>query len=223
MDEKFENICKFYSTIHKLKTLLRTGWLEWNVNADRFESVAEHIYGTQMLAFAVNSEFNLGLDIEKVVYMLAFHEIGEAIIGDVTPVDGVPREVKHEVERRAVQKVLETLESGAEILKLFDEFEANQTKEAIFAEIIDHFEANFQMKYYEESGCTDINKAGIEAKELMKQKEFKDEKSLANLWIKKYVKRELSEESKDKAFTELAEFIRTNSIFKNETNIEDLE
>jgi hypothetical protein len=35
------------------------------VKSDRLESVAEHIYGTQMLAFVINSEFDLGLDVQE--------------------------------------------------------------------------------------------------------------------------------------------------------------
>ena len=85
MDKRtqIKNICDFYATTHRLKNTLRSGWKVWDIDAERFESVAEHIYGTQMLAFAINSEFELGLDLYKVIFMLAFHELAEALVGDI--------------------------------------------------------------------------------------------------------------------------------------------
>ena len=41
--------------------VIRTGWIDWNVKRNRLESVAEHIYSTQMLAIAMKSEY--GYDI----------------------------------------------------------------------------------------------------------------------------------------------------------------
>ena len=81
-DEKFNNVCDFYMITHKLKNLLRKGWIEWKVNSERIESFAEHIYGTQMLAFAINSEFNLGVDIEKVVEFFNVDVAGIDVVCD---------------------------------------------------------------------------------------------------------------------------------------------
>ena len=75
---------KFYVLCTRLKKLIRTGWKDWNVKRERVESVAEHIYGVQMLALAMYSEYQYDIDIEKVLYMLAVHELEETIIGDLT-------------------------------------------------------------------------------------------------------------------------------------------
>lgn len=82
--EKVEKVIRFYTLTNNLKTLVRKGWKNWNVTADRVESVAEHIYGTQMLALAMYSEYGYDIDIEKVMYMLAVHELEEVIMGDKT-------------------------------------------------------------------------------------------------------------------------------------------
>ena len=47
-----ENVVNFYILCNRLKNIIRTGWINWNVNKERLESVAEHIYSTQMLALA---------------------------------------------------------------------------------------------------------------------------------------------------------------------------
>ena len=51
--EREERVLGYYVLCNKLKDLIRTGWKNWNVDRDRIESVAEHIYGTQQLAIAM--------------------------------------------------------------------------------------------------------------------------------------------------------------------------
>jgi 5'-deoxynucleotidase YfbR-like HD superfamily hydrolase len=55
---KITELLKFYLLATKLKDLIRTGWKIWNVERERIESVAEHIYGTCILAIAIDSEFS---------------------------------------------------------------------------------------------------------------------------------------------------------------------
>ena len=43
--------------MEKLIKKIRTGWKDWNVKRERIESVAEHVYGVQMLAIAMKHEF----------------------------------------------------------------------------------------------------------------------------------------------------------------------
>lgn len=49
-----ENVIKYYVICNKLKNIIRTGWKDWQVERNRIESVAEHIFGVQMLAIAEN-------------------------------------------------------------------------------------------------------------------------------------------------------------------------
>jgi 5'-deoxynucleotidase YfbR-like HD superfamily hydrolase len=50
---KESNVINYYVLCNKLTNVIRTGWKDWNVNRSRLESVAEHIYGVQMLAIAM--------------------------------------------------------------------------------------------------------------------------------------------------------------------------
>lgn len=62
---KEEKVIRYYVLCNKLKDVIRTGWKDWKVDRIRVESVAEHIYGVQMLALAMHSEFKYDIDIEK--------------------------------------------------------------------------------------------------------------------------------------------------------------
>ena len=110
------NVVNYYVLCNRLKNVIRTGWLDWNVQRERIESVAEHIFGVQMLAIAMHSEYQYDLDIVKVVFMLAIHELGETVIGDLTQFQ-ISKAEKEKLEHEAVHKILEGLLDGETIDK----------------------------------------------------------------------------------------------------------
>lgn len=176
--KKEQNVINFYVLCNKLKNIIRTGWKDWNVKRDRIESVAEHIYGTQMLALAMQSEYKYDIDIKKVIFMLAIHELGETVIGDLTQFQ-ITKEEKERIEHDAVHKILNGLLSGDEIEKIFLEFDARKTKESIFAYQCDKLECDLQCKLYDQEQCVNLN-------------EQKDNESFSNPHVQKYLKEGLS-------------------------------
>lgn len=51
---------------------------------------------------ALNSEFEYNLDTDKELKMLVIHEIGETLIGDITPFDRITPAKKKEIEHNAL-------------------------------------------------------------------------------------------------------------------------
>jgi adenylate kinase family enzyme/5'-deoxynucleotidase YfbR-like HD superfamily hydrolase len=110
--------------------------------------------------------------------MALIHDIGEAIIGDITPSDGVSKgtwpthwscriaanwiaEDKYRRESLAVDYLTCLLKTSnpsaaAEIKSLFEEFEENKTPEAKFVKEIDAFECLVQAEEYEERAHKDL-------------------------------------------------------------------
>ncbi len=154
---KEENIINYYVICNRLKNIIRTGWKDWNVKRDRIESVAEHIFGTQMLAIAMKSEYQYDVDIMKVIFMLAVHELGEAVIGDLTQFQ-ISKQEKEKLEHVAVHRILGDLLDGNQIEQFFLEFDSRNTKESIFAYQCDKLECDLQSKLYDEEGCVDLTK-----------------------------------------------------------------
>lgn len=152
--ERAKKVVEFYVLTNVLKNVIRTGWLNWHVNADRVESVAEHVYGVQMLAIAMYSEYQYDIDMKKVIFMLAIHELEETIIGDLTYLDISPEE-KKKVGHAEVEKILANLINGDEIKALIWEFDEHKTKEALFAYHCDKLECDLQCKLYDEEGYVD--------------------------------------------------------------------
>ena len=153
---KEQSVINYYVLCNRLKNMIRTGWKYWNVKRERLESVAEHIYGVLMLAIAMKSEYQYDIDIMKVIYMIAIHELGETIIGDFTPYE-ITKDEKENKEHEAVHQILKSLLDGEKIEELFLEFDAHETEEAKFAYQCDKLECDLQCKLYDEEGCVDIN------------------------------------------------------------------
>ena len=148
---ELENAMRFYILATQLKYKIRSGWdnKHWNVKGRR-ESVAEHVYGTCILAIAIASEFHSDIDLEKVIKMLVLHEIGEVIIGDITPFDDVTPEEKLRREHAAIIDIVGDLIAKDEIISLLFEFDEHKTKESIFAYHCDKFDAVAQSKIYQD-------------------------------------------------------------------------
>ncbi len=154
MDNDIRNAMKFYLLATKLKYKIRSGWDKnhWNVNSERIESIAEHVYGTCILAISLDSEFQLNMDMEKVLKMLTIHEIGEVLIGDITPFDKITQEEKEEIEHEAMRNVLGDIFNKDELFGLLIEFDEHNTKESKFAFLCDKMEAVIQSKVYQDMG-----------------------------------------------------------------------
>ena len=182
---KEENVINYYVICNRLKNVIRTGWKNWNVQRERIESVAEHIFGVQMLAIAMKSEYQYDVDIMKVIFMLAVHELGETIIGDLTQFQ-ISKNDKEKLEHEAVNKILSGLLDGNQIEQLFLEFDEHNTKESIFAYQCDKLECDLQSKLYDEEGCVDLNKQdGNDTLKNQKVQELlKNGVSWSTMWLK---------------------------------------
>ena len=207
--KKAEKVIKYYVLCNKLKDVIRTGWKDWNVSRERLESVAEHIYGVQMLAIAMNSEYEYNIDIEKVIMMLALHELEEIYIGDLT-VFQITKEEKQKIGHQAVEKILNGLLDKEKILSLILEFDNKNTKEAKFAYFCDKLECDIQSKLYDEEKCVDLTKQEGNKTYYNDdvQKILQQENSWSAMWIKFGQQRY----NYDEHFMEISNFIKNNNI-----------
>lgn len=150
-------VLKFYQLANKLKDTIRTGWKCWHVERERLESVAEHVFGVQMLAIVIWSEYHYEIDIEKVCFMLALHELEEITIGDHIPFNDISEEEKQHMGHQAIHSLLDGLLKQSEIEDIILEFDARETPDARFAYQCDKLEADLQCCLYDREGCVDLS------------------------------------------------------------------
>ena len=204
-----ENVLRYYVLCNRLKDIIRTGWKEWQVNRERVESVAEHIFGVQMLALAMKSEFQYDVDIMKVIYMLAIHELEEIFIGDLTLFQ-VDKAQKAEMGHKAIMDVLGNLLDKETMIELILEFDEGVTDEAKFAFFCDKLECDLQSKLYDEENCVDLNhqeKNGC-FNDPKVQELLKSEKTFSGMWLEFGQRRY----NYDEHFTSVSNYAKKNSI-----------
>ena len=140
--------------IVQLKQLFRQGWLQRGIGPESCETVAEHTFGNAMLCLLVLPQFP-ELDQLAVLKMALIHDVGEAYIGDFTPLDDIPVEKKKSMEAEALRKIFSKLDQGEELIALWQQYEAQETPEAQLVKQIDRLEFAFQASVYEHQGKVD--------------------------------------------------------------------
>ena len=209
---KEERVIKYYVLCNKLKNVIRTGWKNWNVNKERIESVAEHVYGVQMLAIAIKQEYEYDIDLNKVLFMLAIHELGETVIGDLTQFQ-IDAKSKEKIEHEAVHNILKDILDGEKIEELFLEFDAHETKESKFAYQCDKLECDIQCKLYDEEGCVDLTKQ--QSNNIMKNERVKYYLDKGLPWSSMWIHFDLDKYPYDNNFKKVLKYTLNNNISIN--------
>lgn len=143
---KFDVLLKQMSFIHeidKIKYIFRKSRL---FSSDRHENDAEHSWHLAMMAIILADYANEPVDVLKVLKMLLIHDIVEIDAGDVFLFDSVIRQNNSVAESKAAERIFGLLpaDQAAELIELWQEFEAAKTPESLFARAIDNLEPILQ-------------------------------------------------------------------------------
>ena len=142
MNNQLQAILNFLHEAEGLKRELRHSWL----SDGRRESVAEHTWRMSLMAIILHKEVDSNIDIGHTLKMIIVHDLGEVYVGDYQVYGKKVPENKHELEEKALSKLLQTLPtySQEEIMSLWNEFEHRETPEAKFAVALDKLEVLIQ-------------------------------------------------------------------------------
>jgi len=163
----------FFEIVGKLKTIKRTGWAKNNVPSP--ESVAEHSFRFAVMAMVLAPK--VGVNVEKAIKMALIHDIGKARTGDLIIMQGEQKlasySEKLSLEGNAFKAILSLID-GNEYISLFNEFEANKTKEAKFVNELDKLEMAMQAYEYEKKYKINLEIFFENSKSLILSKEIKE-------------------------------------------------
>lgn len=147
MSPSLEGILDFLRAAERLKTTPRSGY----TSAGRPESVAEHTWRLCLMALVLRPQFP-EVDFARLVKICIIHDLGEAIGGDVPAPEQVRRLAENPSRPKAAQEREDLLglltalpaEVRAEIIALWDEYEAARSPEARLAKALDKLETILQ-------------------------------------------------------------------------------
>jgi putative hydrolase of HD superfamily len=126
----------FILEIDKAKQIFRQNYL---LDCSRHENDAEHSWHLAMMAIVLCEYSKEPVDVCRVVKMLLVHDLVEIDAGDTFVYDVAAHIGKEEREIAAAERIFNLLppDLALEIRQLWDEFEARQTPEALFASSLD--------------------------------------------------------------------------------------
>ncbi|XP_076932890.1 uncharacterized protein LOC143598593 [Bidens hawaiensis] len=145
----------FLTLCHSLKSTKRAGWVKRGIAGP--ESIADHMYRMGLMALISND--TPGVNRDRCIKMAIVHDIAEAIVGDITPSDGVPKAEKSRLEKEAIEHMCKLLGGGPradEMHELWMEYEENSTNEAKVVKDFDKIEMILQALEYENEQNKDL-------------------------------------------------------------------
>lgn len=163
----------FFYLALELKKVPRKGWKS-KANIEYPESVADHSYGTALMAMVLSDLQKL--DTQKIIKMALLHDLAETVIGDFMP-EEISKEIKNTSENDAMKEILSKLPSDTaeEYLKIWQEYLQANTRESILLHDVDKMEMAIQATKYSSEGISseklkvfiDSAKKEIKSKELL--------------------------------------------------------
>ena len=164
----------FFYLVSELKKTPRSGWKN-KIGVIHPESVADHSYGTAMMAMVLSDLRTM--DTEKILRMALLHDLAESITGDFMP-DEISKETKRLAEDDAMKEILSKLPEkiATEYDMIWKEYCKSDTKESILLHEIDKLEMAIQAARYSSEGFSN-EKLGLfmdSARKDIKSKELLD-------------------------------------------------
>ncbi|RMZ85087.1 hypothetical protein DV738_g103, partial [Chaetothyriales sp. CBS 135597] len=144
----------FFHYLEQLKLEKREGWRRFGLN--KGESIADHMYRMSLITMLAPPSLASRLDLARCTRMALVHDMAEGLVGDLTPVDGVPKTEKNRREAETMDWVAESLlgkvhggQAGRDIRAVWQEYEDSETLESQFVHDVDKIELVLQMVEYE--------------------------------------------------------------------------
>ena len=139
MDERLSKQIDFALEIDKEKNITRQTHLSGH---GRNETDAEHAWHMAIMAYLLREHANEEVDITKVMLMCLIHDIVEIDAGDTYAYDSEGLATQKARENLAKERIFSLLpeDQKAELISLFDEFEAYETPESKYAHAMDNFQ-----------------------------------------------------------------------------------
>ncbi|KAF6834576.1 hydrolase-HD superfamily protein [Colletotrichum plurivorum] len=147
----------YFHVLERLKTTKREGWRRFGI--ERGESISDHMYRMSLLSMLCPPALASRVDLARCMKMCLIHDMAESLVGDITPVDGVPKPEKSRREAETMDYITKGLLgnvygglAGAEIREIWQEYEDSKTLNSHFVHDLDKMELLLQMMEYEKRG-----------------------------------------------------------------------
>lgn len=165
--ERLEKQLDFIREIDKEKQIFRQTYL---ADGQRKENDAEHAWHMAVMTLLLSEYANEKIDVLHTIRMILIHDVVEIDAGDTYAYDENAKLTQRAREEAAAARIFGMLpeDQAAEMLALWEEFEAGETTEARFARTMDNFQP---MMLNDATGGRAWEEHGVVASKVLKRNE----------------------------------------------------
>ncbi|KAI9875493.1 MAG: hypothetical protein M1830_008412 [Pleopsidium flavum] len=152
----------FFHMLERLKTTKREGWRRFDIKHG--ESIADHMYRMSLITMFAPSSLASKINIAHCMKMALVHDMAESLVGDITPVEGIPKVEKSRREGATMDFLCTSLlgkveggMAGQDVRAIWQEYEDGVTLEAKYVHDVDKMELVLQMVEYERAHGGEID------------------------------------------------------------------
>lgn len=134
--DRLEQQMKFILEVDKLKQITRQSYI---TGGSRKETDTDHSWHLALMCALLSEHAKQPIDVRKTMVMVLIHDIVEIDAGDTYAYDAAGNATKREREVKAAERIFQILpeDQAKELRDLWEEFEAQETPEAKFANTLD--------------------------------------------------------------------------------------
>ena len=136
-DKNLARALEFTIEMDKMKSIFRRSSI---FDGTRRENDAEHSFHIALMALAFEKYAPEGVSLLRVLKMLLVHDIVEIDAGDTFAYDKEANTTKKEREEAAAERLFSMIENGHELRALWEEFDAMETPDALYAISLDRLQ-----------------------------------------------------------------------------------
>lgn len=139
MGERLEKQINFIREMDKEKFIGRQTYLS---DGKRKENDAEHAWHLALMTLLLSEYSNKDIDVLKTMTMVLFHDVVEIDAGDTYAYDEEGKKTQAAREQKAAERLYGLLpeDQGTKLKAIWEEFEARNTPESLFAHTMDNLQ-----------------------------------------------------------------------------------
>lgn len=191
MSYNYSNDVKLFMVFDILGDTVRTGPQLWFVDRKRLEDVKNHIFDLLLIARILQKQLPSNLDFNKINDYILCHDLPEAITGDITKFEGVPKEEIERVTKIAIDYLSDQFGDVLDLNKILNNYEKRIDIESKVVHMIDKVHSASTFIKYQSEKNIDMNDPRI-IKDLRDHpfivQKIKEEKDLADIFFEFYMR-----------------------------------
>ncbi len=161
MKHNFNKNVELFMIFNILGDTIRTGLIDWNISRDKLNCIKVHIADLNMILRLIESYLPNILDCKKLYDYILFHDLPEAITGDITKFEGISSEEIERVTKLSIDYLTNKFSETIDLGTILNNYENKVDIESKVVHILDKMHSAIEFIIYQDEKNIDMNNPNI--------------------------------------------------------------